>query len=69
MRLFTIESALLIGKSMAQTLIATELTLKDLRDRFNLSRAQDQDFSVGIHPLRAIDSGHSPGDSIVVLFR
>jgi hypothetical protein len=29
---------------MPQTLIATEITLKDLRDRFNLSRAQDQDF-------------------------
>jgi Type I restriction enzyme R protein N terminus (HSDR_N) len=29
---------------MTQTLIATELTLKDLRDRFNLSRTQEQDF-------------------------
>jgi hypothetical protein len=29
---------------MTRTLIATEITLKDLRDRFNLSRTQDQDF-------------------------
>jgi hypothetical protein len=29
---------------MTQTLTATELTLKDLRDRFNLSRNQDQGF-------------------------